>query len=122
MFKMNLTYMMSFISGPILYSILKVSWQLIFSHESTSSDNLASDREGGAVSQATDDTAISVTAAAVSYSSSADDRKASQGCEDDVYMLKTHGYRKYRFVSRSFLKRNQLSYEEDDLDVTESSR
>jgi len=108
--------MMSFISGPILYSILKVSWLLLFPHESTS------DREGVAVSQATDDTAISVTAAAVSYSSSADDRKASLGCEDDVYMLKTHGYRKYRFVSRSFLKRNQLSYEEEDLDVTESSR
>jgi len=114
--------MMSFISGPILYSILKVSWLLLFPHESTSSDNPTSDREGVAVSQATDDTAISVTAAAVSYSSSADDRKASLGCEDDVYMLKTHGYRKYRFVSRSFLKRNQLSYEEEDLDVTESSR
>lgn len=109
---------MSFISGPILYSILKVSWQLVFSHASTSPDNPASDHEGeAAVSQTTEDnTAISVTAAAVSYSSSADDRKSSRGCEDDVYMLKTHGYRKYRFVSRSFLKRNQLSYEEEDLD------
>ena len=99
---------------------------MIFSHEPASSDNISSDNRedttGAVTQEATDGTAISVAAAADSYSSSADDRKASRGSEDDLYMLKTHGYRKYRFVSRSFLKRNQLSYEEEDLDVTESSR
>lgn len=37
-----------------------------------------------------------------------DDRKASRGTENDLYMLKTHGYIKHRFVSDTFLKRNNL--------------
>ena len=42
------------------------------------------------------------------YKSYLDDRKANIANEDDIYMLITHGYDKHRFVSASFIKRNNL--------------
>jgi len=42
------------------------------------------------------------------HKSQKEDRKASKGSENDLYMLKTHGYNKYRFLSPSFVKRNNL--------------
>jgi len=42
------------------------------------------------------------------YTHFTDDRKAKKGDEGDVYMLKTHGYDKLRFLSKSFIKRNKL--------------
>jgi hypothetical protein len=42
------------------------------------------------------------------YSQFIDDKAAAVGTENDIYMIKTHGYDKYRFVSDSFLKRNSL--------------
>lgn len=48
------------------------------------------------------------------YKSSQDDKKSSKGSENDIYMLKTHGYNKYRFVSPSFIQRNKLNGAEED--------
>jgi hypothetical protein len=45
------------------------------------------------------------------YKSYLDDRKANIGNEDHIYMLVTHGYNKHRFVSASFIKRNNLAKE-----------
>jgi len=42
------------------------------------------------------------------YKTFTDDRKASLGNENDVYMLKAHGFNKYRHVSKSFRKRNNM--------------
>jgi len=47
------------------------------------------------------------------YVAFTDDRKAKKGDENDVYMLQTHGFNKHRFNSRSFLKRNKLTGEEE---------
>ena len=40
------------------------------------------------------------------YSTFHDDRKAKKGGENDVFMLKTHGFNKYRHLSEPFIKRN----------------
>jgi hypothetical protein len=40
------------------------------------------------------------------YKTFVDDRKSSKGDENDMYMLKTHGFNKYRHLSKSFMKRN----------------
>ena len=48
------------------------------------------------------------------YSTFADDRKAKAGDENDIYMLQTHGFQKFRHNSRAFLKRNNLSSTEED--------
>jgi len=48
------------------------------------------------------------------YSTFADDRKAKTGDENDIYMLQTHGFQKFRHNSRAFLKRNKLSSSEED--------
>ncbi|KAJ1393226.1 hypothetical protein B484DRAFT_425462 [Ochromonadaceae sp. CCMP2298] len=45
--------------------------------------------------------------------SSGEDKKSSKGSENDVYMLKTHGYQKHRFVSKGFVKRNGLNNAEE---------
>ena len=45
------------------------------------------------------------------YVNLTDDRKASKGDENDIYMLRTHGFNKYRFNSRQFLNRNGLGEE-----------
>lgn len=37
-----------------------------------------------------------------------DDRKSTLADENDIYMLETHGYDKYRFLSKSFIMRNKL--------------
>jgi len=42
------------------------------------------------------------------YKTFVDDRKSSKGDENDMYMLKTHGFNKYRHLSKSFMKRNNL--------------
>ena len=42
------------------------------------------------------------------YSTFHDDRKAKKGGDNDVYMLRTHGFDKYRHVSKAFMKRNNL--------------
>lgn len=42
------------------------------------------------------------------HKSQKEDRKASKGSDNDLYMLKTHGYNKHRFLSASFIKRNNL--------------
>ena len=47
------------------------------------------------------------------YKTVLEDTKSSKGSENDIYMLKTHGYNKYRFVSRGFIKRNKLRTSED---------
>lgn len=47
------------------------------------------------------------------HKSQKEDRKASKGSENDLYMLKTHGYNKYRFLSPSFIKRNNLQAKDD---------
>lgn len=47
------------------------------------------------------------------HKSQKEDRKASRGSENDLYMLKTHGYNKYRFLSPSFIKRNNLKAKDD---------
>jgi len=48
------------------------------------------------------------------YKSQKEDRKASRGSDNDIYMLKTHGYNKHRFLSTSFIKRNKLQAKTDD--------
>jgi hypothetical protein len=47
------------------------------------------------------------------YKSPADDKKASKGSENDIYMLTTHGYQKHRFLSKAFVKRNKLAEADD---------
>lgn len=47
------------------------------------------------------------------YKSAKEDKKSSKGSENDIYMLKTHGYNKYRFVSESFIRRNKLKTTQD---------
>ena len=42
------------------------------------------------------------------YTHFTDDRRSRKGDENDIYMLKSHGYDKFRFVSKSFLKRNGI--------------
>ena len=42
------------------------------------------------------------------YRSFHDDRKAKKGGDNDVYMLRTHGFDKYRHVSKAFMRRNNL--------------
>ena len=42
------------------------------------------------------------------YATFTDDRKAKQGDENDIYMLRAHGFKKHRFNSKSFLNRNNL--------------
>lgn len=37
-----------------------------------------------------------------------DDSKSRIATEDELNMLETHGYDKYRYVSKSFIKRNKL--------------
>ena len=48
------------------------------------------------------------------YKSQKEDRKASRGSDNDIYMLKTHGYNKHRFLSTSFIRRNKLQVKTDD--------
>ena len=55
-----------------------------------------------------DETFEAAVEEAKQYKSYLDDRKANVANESDLYMLLTHGYKKYRFVSTSFLKRNKL--------------
>jgi hypothetical protein len=43
------------------------------------------------------------------YSSREDDRKSKKGKLSDIEKLRRNGYNRYRFVSRSFVKRNGLS-------------
>jgi len=42
------------------------------------------------------------------YKSFHDDRKAKRGDEEDIYMLVTHGFKKYRHLSTNFMKRNNI--------------
>ena len=42
------------------------------------------------------------------YSTFHDDRKAKKGGDNDIYMLRTHGFNKYRYLSKPFMKRNNL--------------
>ena len=37
-----------------------------------------------------------------------DDRAASVGDESDLYMLRTYGFEKHRFLSAAFIRRNRL--------------
>ena len=55
------------------------------------------------------DEGSTVSPATQVYQSFQDDRKSKKGTENDIYMLRTHGYKKLRFVSKSFIKRNKLS-------------
>lgn len=50
------------------------------------------------------------------YKTAREDRIASKGSENDVYMLKTHGYNRYRFVSKAFIKRNKLRNVQEGLE------
>lgn len=93
-----------------------MSFQLLFSDTAPSYDDAAPSDTDRDITAPPIDSPTLVTVE--SHSSSADDRKSSRGSEDDVYMLKTHGYRKYRFVSRSFLHRNKLQHSDDDLEHT----
>lgn len=43
------------------------------------------------------------------YATFVDDRKASRGDDNDVYMLQTHGFDKFRHTSEAFLLRNKLA-------------
>jgi hypothetical protein len=47
------------------------------------------------------------------HKTSSEDKKSSKGSDNDFYMLRTHGYNKYRFVSPSFIQRNKLKSSED---------
>ena len=51
---------------------------------------------------------VEVIKASKKFAHFTDDRKARKGDENDLYMLKTHGYDKFRFVSKKFLKQNGL--------------
>eukprot|EP01038_Epipyxis_sp_PR26KG_P010051 gene10051-13511_t len=44
----------------------------------------------------------------VAYRTVKDDKKATVGSENDIFMLKHHKYNKYRFVSNEFIVRNKL--------------
>lgn len=46
------------------------------------------------------------------HKTTTEDRKSSKGSENDIYMLRTHGYNKYRFVSPSFIQRNGLKVDD----------
>lgn len=43
------------------------------------------------------------------YATFVDDRKANRGDDNDVYMLQTHGFDKFRHNSAAFLERNKLA-------------
>lgn len=45
------------------------------------------------------------------YTHFTDDREANKGSEDDIYMLKTYKYNKFRFLSQGFIERNQLHHQ-----------
>jgi len=55
------------------------------------------------------------------YTAFADDRKAKVGDENDVYMLQTHGFKKFRYNSRAFLQRNNLLEAESKTEEKKSS-
>ena len=40
------------------------------------------------------------------YTTFHDDRKAKRGGDEDLYMLKNHGFDKYRHLSNAFIRRN----------------
>ena len=67
-------------------------------------DQAGAEQEAEAASQSTADAPIVPD----EYVTFVDDRKAARGDENDVYMLQTHGFNKYRHTSASFLKRNKL--------------
>jgi hypothetical protein len=48
------------------------------------------------------------------YKSFFDDRKASLGYVHDVKRLQQHGYKKYRYVSKSFIKRFERLVRDDE--------
>jgi len=56
------------------------------------------------------------------YVNLTDDRKASKGDDNDIYMLRTHGFNKYRFNSRPFLNRNGLGEETEIEKVEKKSK
>ena len=69
-----------------------------------------------AVNESPQSESVSDTAEIIrdAHKSQKEDRKASKGSENDLYMLKTHGYNKYRFLSPSFIKRNKLKVKSNE--------
>lgn len=96
-FGLSVVYICEFLKvylGPVLFRVINIVLSLIVPRRSLQRTE----------SMVPEETLL----AKEKYKSPTDDRKSSKGTENDLYMLKTHGYDKYRFVSNSFLKRNNL--------------
>lgn len=102
--------------GPIIISLLQIVIKTV-SPSSTfnwSDGDNAEDSSDNSRGVSRGDSLLDIEEKMVTeqYKSFVDDRKATKGNEKDIYMLKTHGYDKYRFVSKAFIKRNKLKAEE----------
>ena len=91
-----------------LFSIIT----LLFNFNISSNNNKIVDQNDSNLNQKE---LIAIKEQTKKFSHFSDDRKASKGTENDVYMLKTHGYNKFRFVSKDFLKRNKLKSEIENI-------
>ena len=95
--------------GPVLYSGLNVIIKLLLPTWGNVKDP-TKDVTNKTLDEVVEERSIDLKE---KYKTSAEDKKSSKGNENDVYMLKTHGYNKYRFVSKAFIKRNKLVNTED---------
>jgi hypothetical protein len=93
--------------GPVLYGGLQFILKAVLPTRATTGAREREDPIEVAMAQE----AIKVETE--KYKSAKEDKKSSKGSENDIYMLKTHGYNKYRFVSEAFIRRNKLKATED---------
>ena len=94
--------------GPVLYRVVSIVTNTIVP---SSFAGLTGDKS---VPEVVDPVQAEIQRVKEVYKSPVEDRKAYKGSENDVYMLKTHGYKKHRFLSKSFIRRNNLKEEESD--------
>lgn len=96
--------------GPVLYGGLNLLTKVLLPFASSIPTQLPNDIINQDLARSADEVVRD------KYKSSVEDRKSSKGSENDVYMLKTHGYNRYRFVSKSFISRNKLKNVQEGLE------
>lgn len=95
--------------SPILVKFFAIAYKVVFSPSPSSSSEHSDQFDEDALSDSQNRKEMASEIIKEQYRSLVDDRQAAGGSTNDIYMLKTFGYDKYRHASKDFLTRNRLA-------------
>jgi hypothetical protein len=96
--------------GPVLFGGLKTAVSVLLPKQWMAGNSVSSRQQVSVEDIMAEEAALMEKER---HKTSNEDKKSSKGSENDLYMLRTHGYNKYRFVSPSFIQRSKLRNGED---------